>query len=443
MSQIIEQPRYLCPLAAQQTVLGIPRASPIIHAGPGCAAKVHEGLDFYAGYQGEGYCGGSHIASTNASSTEVVFGGEPKLRKIIDGTLKVIDADLFVVLTGCTSDIIGDDTESVVSEFQEEGKPVVWVETGGFKGNNYRGHELVVKAIIDQYVGVRTPHVKNGLVNVFSVVPYQNPYWRGDLDEIKRLLERLGLQVNILFGTSSQGVSEWKEIPDAQFNLLVSAWNGLSIVRHLQKKYGTPFLHYPVLPVGAAETENFLRAVSRFAGLDIERTEAVIAEEKKKYYIYFCDTADFLTSNQNSHPNTFYTIGDANYTLGISSFLIKELGLTPKTQFVIDNPDISFQEPISQAFQTIDPEVPVDVRIENDSGKIKERITSIENEPNDTIFLASSFDKDIADKIRAYILYISWPIHHRLIVNKSYVGFQGGLTLLEDIYTKVLERSKP
>lgn len=64
-----------------------------------------------------------------------------------------MDADLFVVMTGCIPDTIGDDAESVVSEFREKGLPIVCAETGGFKGNNFIGHEIVVEAIIDQCVG--------------------------------------------------------------------------------------------------------------------------------------------------------------------------------------------------------------------------------------------------------------------------------------------------
>jgi nitrogenase molybdenum-iron protein alpha/beta subunit len=39
----------------------------------------------------------------------MVYGGEKRLRSVIDGAFEVIDADLYVVLTGCTSDIVGDD----------------------------------------------------------------------------------------------------------------------------------------------------------------------------------------------------------------------------------------------------------------------------------------------------------------------------------------------
>lgn len=170
MSGIIEQPRYVCAIGAQQTVLAIDKAIPILNSGPGCSEKVFSAVSFNSGYQGTGYAGGSTIPCTNSSEREVVFGGEDRLREVIDGTLKILKGDLFVVLTGCTSDIIGDDVGQVVSEYKKNGVPIVYAETGGFKGNNYLGHELVTQAIINQFIGDVQPKVEKGLVNVWSVL---------------------------------------------------------------------------------------------------------------------------------------------------------------------------------------------------------------------------------------------------------------------------------
>ena len=68
------------------------------------------------------------------------------------------------------------------------------------------------------------------------------------LEELKRILEGVGLKVNVLFGHESRGVEEWKEIPKAQFNLVLSPWLGVSVARHLEKKYGQTFLHVPAIP---------------------------------------------------------------------------------------------------------------------------------------------------------------------------------------------------
>ena len=42
MAKILDQPRYKCALAAMQTVHAITGAIPVLHSGPGCAAKLND-----------------------------------------------------------------------------------------------------------------------------------------------------------------------------------------------------------------------------------------------------------------------------------------------------------------------------------------------------------------------------------------------------------------
>lgn len=93
---------------------------------------------------------------TSINEKDVVFGGAKKLDTTIANALKVIDADLYVVLTGCIPEIVGDDTAEVVSHFEDSEKPVIYASTAGFKGNNYKGHEQIIDAIIDQYLENQT-----------------------------------------------------------------------------------------------------------------------------------------------------------------------------------------------------------------------------------------------------------------------------------------------
>ena len=85
------------------------------------------------------------------------------------------------------------------------------------------------------------------------------------------------------------------------------------------------------------ETSRFLRKVGEFAQLDKELIESVIREEEDRFYKYFVDTADFFTEIKNGLPYEVYTIADSTYALGVSKFLINELGYSPKRAFLIDN----------------------------------------------------------------------------------------------------------
>lgn len=434
MSRIIEQPRYSCALGAQQTVAAIKKAVPILHAGPGCSGKISSLIG-----QGEGYAGGNTIPCTNATESEVVFGGEDKLRGVIDGAFKVIDAELYVVLSGCTSDIVGDDIGSVTADYQQQGRPIVYAETGGFKSNNYVSHEVVVRAIVEQYVNLFNvnPKVEAGLVNVFSAVPYQDPYWNGNLEEIKRVLEGIGLKVNILFGLESGGVEEWKTIPSAQFNIVANAWAGLEIAKYLEKKYGTPYLHFPYIPIGGTETSKFLRQVGEFGKLTTDLVEGFIKKEEEKFYAHLERTADFMLEFRYGLPRRFYTILDAGYALGFSKFLLNELGIIPEKQYIIDDTPEEYQEGIREEFKNISELRSAEAVFDIDGGAVQEAIRK-DTQKNRALILGSGWDRDLAAEIGADLLIISVPVAYRLVLNCGYAGYNGGLRAIEDIYDRVL-----
>jgi nitrogenase molybdenum-iron protein beta chain len=444
MTGILEQPRYTCALAAQQTVLAIPGALPIVHAGPGCAMKIWQFASRDAGRQGEGYGGGLHIACTNSYEPDIVFGGEKKLRATIEGALKVLKADLFAVLTGCTADIIGDDSAGIAKEYAGQGIPIVGVETAGFKGTSYYGHETIVEAILDQFVhgpeGVPYEEAaQKGLVNVFSIVPYQNPYWRGDLENIKKLLESVGLKAHILYGYGSEGVTEWKTIPEAQFNLLLSPWVGLKTVQFLESKYGTPYFHYPVLPVGAQETSRFLRGLGDFAGIDKALTEGVIKREESRFYRYLSGLADFLTEFRNNLPTELYVVADSAYGIGASAFLANELGFIPKGIYLTDDPPEHLRQGIIETALERESSFKDLIFFQADGGLIGKDIEKRIGNSRKALILGSNWEKFLAQKMNNHYYFISLPIPETVIVNKSFIGYDGGLALTEGIYADLFK----
>lgn len=436
MSLAIEYPRHLCTLGAQQSVLAINRAVPIVHAGPGCSSKLFSGLSFCNGFQGSGYIGGNAIPCTNSGEREVVFGGEESLRRVIDGTLKVIDGDFFVVLTGCTSDIVGDDIASIVGDYKAEGIPIVYAETGGFKGSSYLGHELILKAIIEQYLKPSAEKIK-GLVNVFTVLPYLDPFWNGNLEEIKKLLEGLGLEVNIIFGSESDGLAGINKIPQAQFNLLISPWVGLEAVKLLEERFETPFLHYKTLPIGAVETSKFLSAVADFAGLEKEKSDNYIASQEKNYYYYLEKSADFLLEFRYDLPGRFFTIADSFYTLGISKFLVNDLGFLPGKQFVTDDTPEEYREDLIREFQNLSDNVSSKISFLTDGSEIHNQLREY-NHKHQPLIIGSTWERDIAKELNGFYLGVSLPVTEMLVLDRAFVGYKGGLRLIEDLYASVL-----
>ena len=438
----IEQIRYGCAIGALHSATAIPRVIPITHCGPGCADKQFMNLSFYNGFQGGGYGGGAVVPSTNTTEVEVVFGGEKRLDELIEASLTVLDADLFVVVTGCISDLVGDDVGAVVGRFQDRGVPIVYAETGGFRGNNFTGHELVATSIIDQFVGDYEGPKEQGTVNVWSLLPVHNTFWRGDLEEIKRILEGIGLKVNILFGHESEGVSEWKAIPKAQFNLVLSPWLGVSVARHLEEKYHQPFLHIPAIPIGADESSAFLRKVADFAKLPKEKVESFIKAEEKRYYLYLEDFSDFYAEYWWGLPAKFAVVGDSAYNLALTRFLVNQLGLIPgKQQIITENPPEEFREAIREEYRHIAEDVATEVVFEEDSYTIHELLRHTDFGHKPPIIFGTTWERDLAKELKGALVEVAFPASYEVVLDRSYVGYRGALSLLEKIYTTTVSAS--
>ena len=434
MSEYISQHRHSCALGGLQSVTAIDRAIPILHSGPGCAQRLFGAIALNNGSQGSGYSGGHSIPCTNIGEKDIIFGGEEKLETVIESATKIMDADLFVLLTGCSTEIIGDDANNVAKKFREDEVPIVYAETGGFNGTNYIGHELVVNAIIEQYLTKKEDVIK-GLVNIWSIVPGQDPYWAGNLNELEKLVAELGLIPNVIFGPG-KGIEAIKKIPQAEFNLLVSPWVGLQNVELLKKKFGTPYLHYPVLPIGPTETNAFLRKVGKFANISEDHIEKVISKNEKLYY-YYLERIVELFSERRIIPKHFVIISDSFYSLGISKFLVNDLGLIPDKQIITDGIFPQYQELLKEEFRKLDCAIETEVVFIEKGGEIEDEVGKIKFRDRPLI-LGSTWDKVIAKKVRGFHLSVSMPISDRLVINSFYVGYRGALKLLEDICTVIL-----
>ena len=430
MAKLLDKQRYKCALGAMQTVQAIDRALPILHSGPGCAQKLSESTG------SSGYFSPNIFPCTSINEKDVVFGGVKKLNSTIENALKVIDADLYVVLTGCIPEIVGDDSGEVVSRFEEADKPVIYAPTAGFKGNNYKGHEQVVDAIIDQYLK-KSDKKQKGLVNIWADVPYQDLFWLGNIRELEKLVQELGLTPNTIFGFK-RGIENIDKIPEAEFNLLVSPWVGLGNMKKMERKLGIPYLHYPTLPIGATETSRFLRTVGEFAGVEKEKVESVIKEHEDYYYYLIERYADLFLENRVINKQ-FTVIADAQYSLGITKFLVNDLGLVPAKQFVVDDTPKTYRNQIAEEFKKLNFGLEAEVLFETDGYKIHEEIRNHDYHGYPLI-LGGYYEKEVTEDLKGNFLNISWPVQDKVVFDDFYVGYTGGIRLIEDIYTVAVQR---
>jgi len=218
----------------------------------------------------------------------------------------------------------------------------------------------------------------------------------------------------------------------------VSPWAGLESVQFLEKKFGTPYLHYPVLPIGAFETSKFLRAVSKFAGIQEALTEKLIVQHEEEYYYYIERYADvFLETRIMS--KRFTTVSDAQYSLAITKFLVNDLGMFPVKQYITDDTPEQYRKKIIREFKVLNYGIEAEVRFSTDGYQIHKEIakTDFAGYP---LIAGSNWEKKLAQELDGHFINISYPVVERLIINSSIAGYEGGLKLLEDIYSAALAK---
>jgi nitrogenase molybdenum-iron protein beta chain len=419
MRDFVENPRVSCSLSGALGVVGaIDRAIPIIHAGPGC------GLQASIGTQIDYLGGGTGCPSTNTYEKEVVFGGEDRLRETIKGSLEVMDGDLYVVLTGCTAGIIGDDVESVIREFEDVDSPIIGVETAGFKGDTYFGYTAALTAILQELP--QKTETKEKTVNFFGLVPNVDITSNGDLEEITRILAKIGVKTNTFFYIP-EGIEQLKDSANASLNINISPWLLSGIDALYKHNFDIETLHYPGLPVGPTATSEFLRSVGNALDIDESLVEKVIAEEESYVYRYYERALRELYR--------FIIVGDVNTVLGYTRYLTNDIGLIPYVTIITDNVPEKKKDDINHVLNNLEYARKPIIYYEDDKNKIAEIIKQYQEYGN--LIIGSSYEKEVAHELGIFNVTLSYPCTDQHILNKTHIGYRGCLTLIEDMYNNL------
>ena len=437
----IERPRSTCALGGALATIGdLPGVVPISHTPSGCAGNLSGATAFGSGNSGSGYCSGGSVPVSNVGEKQVIFGGDKRLREEIEIALDILDADLFVVTTGCMTEIIAEDINGVVRDFWDDGKPVTYVNTPSFEGDAYKGYDIVMNEILNNYIPVSRTKDKK-LVNILGIIPQFDPFYRGDLEEIKRLLEKLGLKVNTFF-TEDQTFANIKSASKASLNIVFSQVRGISVAERFAEKHKTPYV-VENLPIGSVETDRFLKNIGKLMGIETSRVNAVIKEENRRYYTYLQRTTDFHGDGELKYYVDIAV--NANQAIPFASFVEKELGWIVENVAVTDVLSNAETERIREQYSA--QKLKGNLVFEKNTNDIEKLFVRSTKQSNGNYFqdthtpvylIGSTLDKNFAQKVAGGSLFVSYPVFNRVIVNKGYAGYNGGLNLFQDIYDSIV-----
>ncbi|GHU90437.1 oxidoreductase nitrogenase component 1 [Clostridia bacterium] len=440
-STFIERAKFSCALGgALTTVAGLSRVVPIVHAAGGCASALSGTYNIAAGYRGVGYCGGSMIPTSNIAENNVVFGGEDRLAEQIESTLFALDGDLYIVLTGCQVEIIGDDAVGVARRYAD--KNVVGVSTPGFLGNTLAGYDAVMVALVRDVIPL-ADRKDARTVNIFGVVPGHDVFYKGNLDELTRLLGLIGVKANTFFGTDVT-IADIKTYGEAALSVVLSPSAGTAPAEELRLTQDVPFISAE-LPVGPDGTAVFLRKIGAALGLDIAVVEGVIAAESKYYYSFLERIIDIYSDID--FQRYAVVVADSYYAHPLTRFLANDLGWIPHLTAINDITDEDAQSEYLKLFDDITSETKPVVVFEQQSGQLLRHVRdSWERNSNSKYYdefapayvVGTGIEQGMAQKLGAGFLAVAFPVSNRVVLNKGYAGYRGALTLVEDLITNLV-----
>ncbi len=440
MSDFIERAKFSCALGgALTTIAGIPRVVPIVHAAGGCAAALSGTYNLASGYRGTGYCGGTMIPTSNISENNIVFGGEARLEEQIENSIRILDADLFIVVTGCQVEIIGDDAVGVARRFKD--RKVIGASTPGFLGNTFKGYDAVMNAIISEVVEV-SQGKEEKTINILGVVPGHDVFYRGNLDEIKRLLSLIGVKVNTFFGTG-ESIASIREYGKAALNVVLSSKAGVVPATTFEKLHGIPYLQAD-LPIGPTGTEEFLKMIGKALKIDELLIHKVIKREKEIYYSFFERIVDIYSDID--FQRYALIVADSYYAFALTRFIANDLGWIPHFTSINDiEPE---EQPNYLAkFDAINSEIKPIINFEPNAGIILKEIRKSwplnQNQKyydalGPSYVIGTGIERGLAEKLGAGFLSVAFPVSNRVVLNKGYAGFSGGLSLVEDLLSNLV-----
>jgi len=237
----------------------------ISHGPVGCGQYSRAGRrNYYIGTTGVNTFVTMNFTS-DFQEKDIVFGGDKKLAKLIDELEQLFPLSKGIsVQSECPIGLIGDDIEAVSKKKSKDiGKVVVPVRCEGFRGvSQSLGHHIANDSIRDH---VLTDDVTSKPAK-FEASPYDvsvigDYNIGGDAWSSRTLLEEMGLRV-VAQWSGDGTLAELENTPRVKLNLLHCYRSMNYISRHMEEKYGIPWMEYNFF--GPTKIAESLRKIAAF-----------------------------------------------------------------------------------------------------------------------------------------------------------------------------------
>lgn len=219
----------------------------------------------------------TYCVSTDLQESDIVFGGEKKLARMIDEVVEFFKPNAITVSATCPVGLIGDDIQTVARIAREKhGISITAYNCEGYKGvSQSAGHHIANNGLLEWMVGQGDLEEPPGKYTINILGEYNIG---GDSWEVERVLKELGYNVQAVL-TGNGSYENLINAHVAELNLVQCHRSINYIADMLEKKYGTPWLK--VNFIGIRATCESLRNMALYFGDEelMRKTEEVITRE--------------------------------------------------------------------------------------------------------------------------------------------------------------------
>jgi light-independent protochlorophyllide reductase subunit B len=318
--------------------------------------------------------------------------------------------DLMLVGASCTAELIQDDPGGLALALALP-IPVVPLELPAYQRKENYGASETFYRVVRACAGKREPVAgTRPTCNILGPTALGFRH-RDDVTEITRLLEDLGVGINVVAPWEASP-ADIARLPDATFNIVLVPEVALTAATWLQRQYGQPFVNIP--PIGVGATRDFVVAVAALAGID----PADFLARKTSRLVWYSRSIDstYLTNKR------VFIFGDATHAIAIARVAAEELGY----QVVgLGSYAREFAREVREAAKLYG----VEALISDDYLEVEAAIKAA----NPALVLGTQMERHIAKRLGIPCAVISAPVHVQDFPARysPVMGFEGANVLFD------------
>lgn len=347
---------------------GIKKAVVLLNGPTGCkfyhgAIASYQGLaqrEFDAvSYSDLWLFGQARVPCTYLDKRDYVYGSRDKILDGIKYIKEVFDCEFLAIINSPGAALIGDDLEGI-SEIFKEDFPILTIESPGYSQNIWDGYsdftvELIKKLIKNgeheqtekhekpekvknEWINVNSEKTEK-TVNILGMSIFQK-YYRGDVEELKKIFELCGVKVNCVL-CANCNVEEIKNMGNADLNVVIHKDYGLKAALCLEELCGTPYYACDCPPIGFSQTEKMVKDVCEMLNCDFENFRSYSERARSDVYLHL-SRLNSLTGLPKGVK--FAVHGRSEECLAYAQFFVKHFAMIAECISVIGDEDLKTRQ---------------------------------------------------------------------------------------------------